>query len=45
MDPNLVPPTLKSLKPYLTHAKQTERFDKLIAYYCNNSFKHFFQSY
>lgn len=29
-----IPPSLKALKPYLTHAKQTGKFDPLIAYYC-----------
>mmetsp|Transcript_33149 Transcript_33149/g.51403 ORF Transcript_33149/g.51403 Transcript_33149/m.51403 type:complete len:502 (+) Transcript_33149:3-1508(+) len=29
-----VPPSLKALKPYLQHAKQTQKVDPLIAYYC-----------
>ena len=29
-----VPPSLKALKPYLQHAKQTQKVDPLVAYYC-----------
>jgi len=29
-----LPPSLKSLRPYLQHAKQVGNFEPLIAYYC-----------
>jgi uncharacterized protein YoaH (UPF0181 family) len=29
-----VPLSLKQIKPYLTHAKQVEKVDPLMAYYC-----------